>query len=226
MEECQMTGRFYKSIQNIAMVFLGVFALTQFAPASTLCVGAKKSGCYSTISDAVAHAAPGDVINVAHGTYHEDVVISKSLWLIGENAANTAIDASGLANAVFINGLTAPGLSNVVIRGFTLTNAKYEGLLIANASNVTVQDNRVTNNDQSLNVANLTCPGLPEFETAEDFDCGEGIHLTGVRQSTISGNTIENNSGGILVSDETGPTHHNLISQNVIRNNLLAHPGI
>jgi parallel beta-helix repeat protein len=65
----------------------------------------------------------------------------------------------------------------------------------------------------------LKCPGQPAFETNEDFDCGEGIHLIGVDHSTVINNTSEKNSGGILLSDETGATHHNLIIGNLVRDN-------
>src|SRR5438309_10820378 len=71
--------------------------------ASTLCVNPKGSkGCFSSINAAVAAAAPSDTIRVAHGTYREQVIISKPLSLIGFNAANTIIDASSSANGVGI----------------------------------------------------------------------------------------------------------------------------
>jgi hypothetical protein len=67
-----------------------------------------------------------------------------------------------------------------------------------------------------LNINNLTCPGIPSFETAEDFDCGEGIHLSGVDHSIVSNKLSEKNSGGILLSDDTGGTHDNLILGNTV----------
>jgi parallel beta-helix repeat protein len=42
-----------------------------------------------------------------------------------------------------------------------------------------------------------SCPKIPEFETNEGFDCGEGIHLSGVDHSTIAGNTVDKNAGGV-----------------------------
>ena len=93
---------------------------------------------------------------------------------------------------------------------------------MTNASFVTIWDNEVSYNDQALNVSNpsaIACPGIPNFETSEDFDCGEGIHLIGVDHSVVANNTSQNNSGGILLSDETGATHHNLITKNLVRNN-------
>ena len=37
-------------------------------------------------------------------------------------------------------------------------------------------------------------------------DCGEGIHLMSVADSTVAGNYVTGNSGGILLTDEFGPT--------------------
>jgi nitrous oxidase accessory protein NosD len=192
------------------------------AAAATLCVGSKP-GCFSTIGAAVTAANAGDTIEVAQGVYNEDVEIGKSLSLVGKNRANTIIDATGLANGIYINGLDHPGLKNVSVSGFTIRNANFEGVLVTNTSNVTLDDNRISGNDQGIVFTEMgpTCPNLPPFETAEDFDCGEGVHVIGLDHSVLSNNLIENNAGGYLVSDETGPTHDNLITGNVVRNNVL-----
>src|ERR1700733_2483713 len=150
-------------------------------------------GCFSTIGAAVAAASPGSTIKVGPGTYKETVVIGKSLSLIGTSSNNTIIDATGLPNGVFIDGFHNPGLSDVVVSGFTLENANFEGALIVNASDVTLKANHVHDNNKSL--SNGTCPGIPDFEPGEQMDCGEGIHLMGVSFSAISNNISENNSG-------------------------------
>ncbi len=98
--------------------------------------------------------------------------------------------------------------------------ANFERVLITNGSAVTLQNNQITNNDRSLDLTSLTCPGLPSFETSEGLDCGEGVHLSGVDHSVLAGNHIYANSGGILISDETGATHDNLVSGNLVQNNL------
>src|ERR1700751_4134981 len=128
--------------------FLGILlvaGLSSYSTAGTLCVNqGGTSGCYSRISEAVAAAANHDTITVAHGTYAEDVQIGKSLSLIGQNSHNTIIDASGLSNGVYGDGLDHPGLSGVVISGFTVKNANFEGILVTNASDVTIWGNQVT----------------------------------------------------------------------------------
>jgi parallel beta-helix repeat protein len=178
-----------------------------------------KGGCFSTIGAAVAAASSGGAITVEPGTYKEAVVIGKSLSLIGTNSRNTIIDATGLPNGIYVDGLDNPGLSNVVVAGFTIENAKYEGVLITNASDITIKNNHVLNNDTSLNIEAATCPGQPPFETGEDFDCGEGVHLLGVEFSVLSDNVIQGNSGGILLSDDTGETHDNLVIGNLVEDN-------
>jgi parallel beta-helix repeat protein len=178
-----------------------------------------KGGCFSTIAAAVTATQPGGTISVGPGTYKEAVVIGKSLSLVGTNSHNTIIDATGLPNGIYVDGLDNSGLNNVIVSGFTIENAKYEGVLITNASDITIKNNHVLNNDTGLNIDAATCPGQPSFESGEDFDCGEGVHLTGVEFSVLSDNVIEGNSGGILLSDDTGETHDNLVIGNLVEDN-------
>lgn len=191
------------------------------AAAATICVNPTKSGCFKTIAAAVAAATAGDTIAVAPGKYVEgDIVIGKSLSLIGAGSASTVIDAAGKGNGVYIDGLDNAGLGEVAVTGFTIEHANFEGILVTNASAVAISGNRVVGNDVALAPSKAACPGLPPFETEEGLDCGEGIHLTGVDHSVVSGNLIEGNSGGILLSDDTGITHDNLLSGNTADNNV------
>jgi hypothetical protein len=208
-------------------------ALTPTVHAATLCVDQHgKPGCHSTIASAVAAAAPGDTINVDAGTYREDVVIGESLSLVGENPLTTIIDASALSNGVYVDGFDNAGLSEVLVTGFTVTSANFEGILVTDASAVTVWGNIVRGNDLSLQGGSGVCPGQPAFETAEGGDCGEGIHLIGVVHSSVADNFVWKNAGGILLSDEITTTHDNVVTRNLVFNNgyaggitLASHPA-
>jgi hypothetical protein len=203
-------------------VLFSLLAFNHFATAATLCVNpAGSSGCYSTIGAAVKAAASGDTVTVATGNYAESVTITKTLSLIGAGSSQTIINASGLPNGIYIDGLDNGGLYGVVVTGFTVINANYEGILVTNSSYVVISQNHVASNDQSLNYAAATCPGQPAFETSEGEDCGEGIHLVGVDHSIVANNDVELNSGGILLSDETGYTNDNTISGNQVHDNAL-----
>lgn len=218
------------------LLMLGV---CQSATGATLCVNATgSSGCQTTISAAVKAAAAGDTIQVAAGTYKETVTINQSLSLVGAGSATTIIDATGLPNGIFVDGsASAPksGVSDVIVSGFTVENANFQGILVENASYVTILNNQVLNNDKSLNpTATPQCSGLPKaLQSGEGLDCGEGIHITGVDHSVVSNNVVQNNSGGILISDDTGTTHDNLISGNLVTKNqfdcgitLASHSGM
>lgn len=201
-----------------------VSGLALSASAGTLCVNPDgKHGCSSTISAAVSAASAGDVIRVWPGIYDELVTINKSLSLIAVSPGDAIIDATNQPNGIWVDGMSAApsaGVANVVVSGFKVRNANFEGILLTNASNVTLVGNEVTENDRSLDVSSGTCPGIAAFETSEGQDCGEGIHLMGVDHSTILRNEVKHNAGGILITDETGPTGHNLISENFVHDNV------
>lgn len=207
----------------IALAAVLAAGLCQTAAGAILCVNQHgKPGCFLTIQAAVNAAAMNDTIMVAQGTYKEQVTISQPLSLVAADKDGAIIDATGKATGIFIDGTaSAPnaGVSNVTVAGFTIENANFEGILVANASNVSLANNQILQNDKALDTTNGTCPGIPAFETNEGFDCGEGIHLTGVDHSIVSSNLITQNAGGILLSDDTGATHDNLITGNTTVDN-------
>jgi nitrous oxidase accessory protein NosD len=218
----------------LTLISASLLAFSQAASAATWCVNPNGTGgCKTTIGAAVTAAAPGDTIYVGHGTYKEGVILTKSLSLRGAGDQTTTIDGHGQANGIFINGTAAspnPGVANVTIAGFTITGANYEGILAASATGVTIAQNHVTKNNLSL--TKTACPGLPAFETNETMDCGEGIHLMSTDHSVVARNLVDYNSGGILVSDETGPNYANLITENNVKWNgeacgitLASHPA-
>ncbi|UCG70293.1 MAG: hypothetical protein JSV09_04550 [Thermoplasmata archaeon] len=82
-------------------------------------------GAYFNIQWAIDDANDGDTIFVYSGTYHEQIVINKSINLIGEDRKNTIIDANGFLDVIKVT-------SNWVnITGFTLRES---GTFSTNAS--------------------------------------------------------------------------------------------
>jgi parallel beta-helix repeat protein len=97
---------------------------------------------YATIQDAI-HAPEtldGHTILVDSGTYHENVAVTKSITLIGENSSNTIIDGGGGASPV----VNVNNLDNVEISGFTIQNGQ-NGIYIRDSHNSAVSGNTVTN---------------------------------------------------------------------------------
>ncbi len=161
-----------------------------------------------TIGYAVRQAGPGDTISVDSGTYHESVMITKRLALIGHHAT---IDAAGQASPPNGFQIAGAGTAGTLVSGFTIQNAGLEGIYALRTSDVVIRNNTVLHND-AYGTSNPLC-------TRHQSDCGEAIHLQTVSGAVVRGNTVRNNLGGVLLTDETGPTHDNLISGNVIADN-------
>ncbi|MDQ6778059.1 MAG: right-handed parallel beta-helix repeat-containing protein [Actinomycetota bacterium] len=205
------------------------------AAANTLYVntnGHDGTGCTKlapcpTIGAAVAQAATGDIVTVESGTYRESITVAKDIKLIGVGATTTVIDASGQTNGILITG---SGASGATVGGFTVEHAVQEGILALSTSRVTIADNMVLFNDTGSFAANPTGTCLPDGNVPGD--CGEGVHLEAVNHATVSGNLVKHDTGGILLTDEVGPTYANLVSDNTVVNNpsacgitLVGHSG-
>jgi parallel beta helix pectate lyase-like protein len=161
-----------------------------------------------TINYAVGQANPGDEISVARGTYHETVHVTKRVSLEGHDATIDATGQSSPPNAVVISGADAAGTS---IRGFTVQNAGLEGIFVNKTSHISVEKNTVVNND-AYGPFNPLCVN-------EADDCGEAVHLQTVTYSVVRDNLVKDNVGGILLTDEDGPTFGILIEHNRVLDN-------
>ena len=178
------------------------------------------SAAYSTIGAAVSAASPWATVVVCGGTYHEQVVINQPLSLEGRNHAT--IDETGVTPTFSVPMPPGPPItiyagiviisSHVEVENLTITGAMGEGIIAAGLAapitHVDINDNKVVNNDLGGGVP----PASPYFQCAANGqipgDCGEGIHfIGGVAWSEISDNFVSGNSGGILLSDDIGPTH-------------------
>ena len=111
---------------NLPILTCPILALlTPTAHAGTWTVNADGSGDYLTISQAVDAATSGDTIQVSSGTFEEAIDFAgKNLWLIGEGAENTVLDAGGEATFA----LTLSSGETATIEGFTIQNHNAQGL--------------------------------------------------------------------------------------------------
>jgi len=123
------------------------------------------SSAFKTIQYAIndPRVENGDTINVAAGTYNENVVINKSLTLRG---VSNPVIVGGAGHGIHVQA------SNVVVQGMTVRGSKV-GILVrldpVIISNVTITSNNVHNN------------------------AFHGIVLHNVADCTIDNNTASNN---------------------------------
>lgn len=191
---------------------VAILAIATAAPAATRFVspsGGDSGNCTltpcRTITYAVEQATAGDVISVAPGTYSESVLIPKRLSVMG---ADATLDATGHDHGFEITGAGAAGS---LLQGFTVENAGLEGIFARQTSRVSILGNRVLNDD-AYGAFSPQCANSPD-------DCGEALHLQTVSHSLVKGNLVQNNIGGILLTDEDGPTFGNLIVENRVLDN-------
>jgi len=203
--------------------------------AGTSCATAK----YATISAAVASAAPWSTVVACPGTYAERVVVQKPLKLIGKSATVNVAGLPGAPIGAVLGQMPYSGItieaSHVTVKGFTVQGAEGEGILALNPNpvagpnlggnqfytgtplrDITIEHNVVTKNNVGFN--NPASPYV--FCTPNGgSDCGGGIHLLSVADSTVRDNTVTWNADGILLTDEFGPNHDNLIEDNYVADN-------
>lgn len=189
-----------------------------------------RSAAFKTIQSAINAAPARGTVVVCGGTYHEQVVIAKPLSLQGRQAVidlrhvtpKLVVNPPGIGPLTIFAGVVILS-SHVGITGFTIRNAQGEGILAAGVNGtirgISIAHNAVAHNDLGGGVP----PASPYFECAaqgqEPGDCGEGVHLLAVAYSTVRGNFISGNSGGTLLTDETGPTDHDVVENNVVTDN-------
>lgn len=187
----------------------GHFAL-QPVQAAVRCVNpGGTNGCFATIGAAVAAATAGDTINVAAGTYNEQVILSKAnLILRGAQAGVVACSRAGGVNESVITHANGPLqiiADNVTVDGFTLQGAT-GGLAagihaVGNFSGYRVLNNLIQNNVIGLFInSNGTNPTLVQGNrlrnnTNAGSGSGTGISSDGqlknttLRQNCFSGQT-------------------------------------
>ncbi len=149
------------SLNLISSIIIGAFIGFIFfemeinevsASNGNIIVDCKGNGNYTTIQEAIDNASNGDTIYVWAGTYYENVIINKSITLIGNGTKKTTINGSGIGDVIYV---TADWVN---ISGFTITGSGYKsvnwnhdtGIEIYNANNVTIKNNNCSNNDYGI----------------------------------------------------------------------------
>ncbi len=180
---------------------------------ATLYVGGTGAGNYTTIQSAIENANDNDTVFVFSGIYYENVVINKSLTLVGENKNTTIIDGNGTGDVIYVSA------DWVYITQFKIQNS---GGIFPNAG-INIHSNYSTiNHNQIVENDNI------------------GIHLIGSGNNTISDNNFSRNDEGLSVrySKDNVIINNTFISSvwvgfsftdssdNIFSNNLFFNDGI
>jgi len=170
---------------------------------------------YPTIQEAINNANEGDTIYVRNGTYYENVVVDKSLSLIGEDRSNTFVDGNDIGNVINITA------NNVNITGFTIRRSMqafwHFGIYIVSSGN-NIGYNVIANHYYgAIRLSSLSNNNNIYGNTITKNSYG--ISLQSSRNNNIYENNIEaNNEYGISA---TVHSNNNNISDNIIANNWI-----
>jgi parallel beta-helix repeat protein len=147
---------------------------------------------YATIQGAINAAHSGDTVYVYNGVYHENVVVNKTLSLVGENRSLTIVDGGGAGDAIRVTQ------GSVNVTGFTMRNAlgNFSGIVVENAGNCFISGNNMVNNSAGGSA---------------------GIALWNSSGNVFAGNNLTSNAYGLMF---LGGSDLNSIYENTIANNI------
>jgi len=155
---------------------------------------------YPTIQEAINAASPGDTIFVRAGTYYENVVVNKTVSLIGENENNTVINGSYMYRSSVVL-MTA---DCVQISGFTIQNG-WCGIAVHSSNGCVITENRIMNNAYR--------GGGPEI-----VESGRGVWLVDSENCTVAKNALDSNDRNVSLEE----ANDNIIMNNTITNSLIS----
>ena len=176
-----------------------------------LYVGGDGSGNYSSIQDAIDAAFSGDTIYVYDNLspYIENIIIDKSITLIGEDRDTTVIDGVNLGNVVTVD------CNCVIVSGFTIQNSgEHDGGIDISSNNSIICDNIILKNGIGIDIRYSFNNTISNNEII--LNNKDGIYLYNSNSNNITGNILfSNNRTGILLRGSS----FNTLSRNVIDSN-------
>jgi parallel beta-helix repeat protein len=188
---------------------------------------------FNNIQEAINNANSSDTIFVHNGVYYENVVVNKTVTLIGEDNNSTIVDGNKAETVIHITA------NNVTMKNFTIRKSgmyPYSGILVENCIGVVINNSIVVSNYEGIDLLysfnNVICNntisnnylGVYLYSSNNNVlsdntissNNYHGVYLYSSNNNTISGNTISsNNYDGVYFYSSTD----NVLSGNTISSN-------
>lgn len=184
---------------------------------NTFYVGGIGTGNYSKIQDAIDNASDGNTVFVfdESSPYYENIVLNKSLNLVGEDRETTIIDSYGRGHVVHINQ------DFVSICGFTIQNTYPEhafqyGLYVTSDNNVISNNIIRRNKHQSIVLWKSSNNIVRNNFISKGNSYGINVQLFSHNNTIIQNTIFDGPNHGICLSDDS---KYNIISNNTIDSN-------
>ena len=204
---------------QVILIVLNMTLFCPFAYSKVIYVDDDGPADFEDIQAGINAAEYGDTINVAPGTYYENVTLKNGIHLLGAGADVTVIDANGYGDVVHAVAL------DVMICGFTLRNSGESdlghmncGVYIDESYAPAVLNNIIADNRIGIGMWRGAHPDIRNNIINNNHI---GIYLYGTEESpsnpSIINNTIVNNErSGITLREMVSP----VISNNIIAGNI------
>ena len=203
-----------------AALFLLLAAGSGGARGETITVDDSGSADYEKIQDAIDNATEGDTIRVWEGTYYENVVVNKTITLIGNGSETTTIDGGGSSDVVLIT------VDWVNMSGFSVTGSGSldypdpDAGIKVEANHSRLFNNNCSNNHYGIRLS-FSSDSTINNNTCENNTCNNnsvfGISFRSSKDSRINNNTCNNNREGIGIG---GSSSYCTIENNSCNNNF------
>ena len=201
----------------------------------TIIVAQDGNGDYENIQNAIDNAIVGDTIRVWDGIYYENVVVDKSVSLVGNGSEVTTIDGGEDGDVVWISADWC-NVSWLTINGSGISGyPDYDAGIRIESNYNTLSDNNISNNEVGIilynsdyntisnNTWSFQWSGIQlrtsDYNTLSNNTCYSNnwtsIYLWYSNACTIENNTCSNNGAGILLYNSSNCT----LSNNTCSNN-------
>lgn len=183
-----------------AACLLLVLAQPMSAP---MCAVLEAGPGFESLNSALRRAAGGDTIHLKPGIYRGNLLVDRSIRLIG--GPGVVLDGGGKGDVLRVR---AP---DVLVQGMTIRHSGHDltamnaGIFVERtAKNVTLRDNSLDGN--AFGVWLDACPAprvinnrIHGDPARRSQDRGNGVHLYAVRRGLVSGNEIWETRDGIYI---------------------------
>lgn len=157
--------------------------------AQTVYVGGNGPGNYSSIQDASENVTQGGTIFVYQGTYHERLIVTKPVHLMGENKNTTIIDGDLTGYVVSLNA------GNTTLSGFTITHSEmifpFAGVYVTSDYNI-ISDTILTDNFYGMQLG-YGADHNTVFNNTVRHNGRCGIYFNHASKNHLKGNIISDN---------------------------------
>ncbi len=200
------------------MIFLLFISMSQQitrgippVPQQIITVDISGTGTYTSIQDAINHAATTDIIQIQPGTYYENtIIVDKKIDIVGASQDKCIINCTEKSGIIVLS-------SYVTISHLQITNTKNSAISIESGFNgcaITSCDIRSITSGNGIDI-------LSSYNTVSQctivgvMQLGQALKIQG-NFNTINDSTLQHFSNGVLVIDQA--TNNKILNCNIFDN--------